>query len=160
MTTIYPIVGKNSGKDVSVIITDSNGNQVAGAQIGILTHFSIGADYSQSETKSIINNGAVYYEAIPHGLKCSMKFSRTNSALQDMENSYRQNSYNGNQLSYTIQFMIQNRDGSINTGQLVNCKPHNWNLGEYVADQDVTQSVDFVSSDVNNNGMATALFPL
>ena len=69
MATIFAVNGKNSGKDVSITITDSNGNQVNAAQLGILTHFSVMTDYSMSETKSIINGGQVFNEAIPHGLR-------------------------------------------------------------------------------------------
>lgn len=158
MATVFLIAGKNSGKDVSVTITDSLGNQVNAAQLGIMTHFEVQTDYSQWETKSIINNGAVFYEALPHGSKCSFKFSRYNSALEDMESLYRTSSYAGLQLTYTIQFQTQNRDGTVNTRMLINCKPHNWNLGTYTADQDVTQSVDFVSSQLNSTGVSTALF--
>jgi hypothetical protein len=156
--TIYSIDGKNSGKDVSITIKDNLGNQVNAAQIGILTHFSVETDYQMWETKSLINGGAVFFESLPHGSKCKMKFARYNSALEDMESSYRTNSLNGTQVSYTIQYQTVNRDGSINTRQLLNCKPHNWNLGEYAPDADVTQSVDFVSTDVSDTGSGSGLF--
>jgi hypothetical protein len=123
-----------------------------------MTHFSVETDYSNWETKSIVNGGQVFYESLPHGSKCKIKFSRYNSGLEDMETSYRNNSQNGIQVSYTIQYQTVNRDGTINTRQLINCKPHNWNLGEYAPDADVTQSVDFVSQNLSDTGSGSGLF--
>jgi hypothetical protein len=141
------IAGKNTGKDVSVTITDSQGNQYTGAQLGIMTHFEVKAKYSLPETKSIINNGAVFYESIPHGLTCMMKFSRYGNGLEQFEQNYRNNSNNGIMLSYTIQYQTVNRDNTVNTSQLSFCKPHDWDLGAYQADQDVTQSVTWECTD-------------
>lgn len=159
MATIYKVFGKNVGKDVSITITDSLGNQVNAAQIGILTEFDVSAEYEQSETKSLINGGQTFHESLPHGAKCSMKFARTTGALEEMETSYRSNSQDGNQVIYQVQYQTKNRDGSINTRKLVDCKPHNWNLGSYKAGTgDVSQSVDFISGDIENNGASTNLF--
>lgn len=158
MSTVYQVVGKNSGKDVSITITDSNGRQYNAAQLGILTEFTVDTDYGLSETKSIINNGQSFFESLPRGSKAKLKFVRTNGALEDMESDYRKNSANGIQLSYTLQYQTKNRDGSINTRQLVECKPHNWSLGHYQAEQDVVQTVDFVSTGLNNTGTPSSLF--
>jgi hypothetical protein len=164
---IFNYTGKNSGKDVSVLITAyANGNQVGqwyAAQLGIVTHFEVSTDYSNFETKSIVNGGAVFYESLPHGAKCSLKIVRSGNAasagLEDLESMYRQSSYDGVQLSFTVQYYTTNRDGSANIRSLTNCKPHNWNLGAYAADSDVTQSVDFMSTDINNSGISSAIFP-
>lgn len=151
MGQIVKISGKNTGKDVSVIITDSRGRQYHAAQLGIMTHFEVDADYANNETKSIINEGQVFYETLPRGAKCKMKFSRYNSGLEDLESAYRQAARSGINLSYTIQYQVRNVDGSVSTRQLVDAKPLNFNLGNFVADQDVTQGVDWVSGDIRNN---------
>lgn len=158
MPTIYKITGKNSGKDVSITITDSDGNQVNAAQLGILTHFEVEADYVNWETKSIVNGGQVFHESLPHGAKCMMKFSRSGPGLEDMESNYRKKSQQGRQLSYTIQYQTQNPDGTHSTRRLVTAKPHNWKLGSYSPDADVTQGVDFVSLDLEANGANSGLF--
>lgn len=158
MATIYEVVGKNSGKDVSVTITDSQGNQFNAAQIGILTHFKVTSNYKKAETESLINGGATYVESLPTTVECEMKFTRKDSGLEDMESLYRTQSFNGTQLSYTVQYQTQNRDGSINTRQLVKIKPESFDLGEYKPGEDVTQSVKFVGSTVNNTGASSGLF--
>lgn len=162
MSTIFKVTGKNSGKDVSVTITEKlngqAGTQINAAQLFIMTHFEVESDYSMWETKSIINNGECFYESLPHGSKCMLKGARTNSALEDMESSYRRNSNNGIDVTYTIQYQTVNRNGTINTRALVNCKPHNWKLGGYNPDQDVAQGVDFVSGGINDNGTGSGLF--
>lgn len=168
MATIFNYTGKNSGKDVSVLISAYNGSTQVGqwyaAQLGIVTHFSVSTDYSHFETKSIVNGGAVFYESLPHGAKCSLKIVRSGSllaaGLEDLETMYRQSSYAGVQLTFNVQYLTQNRDGSISVRNLTACKPHNWNLGDYAADSDVTQSVDFISTDINNNGVQSAIFPI
>jgi hypothetical protein len=148
LATIYKISGKNSGKDVSVTISDNLGNQWNAAQIGIMTHFEISSDYAHSETKSIINGGQVFHETLPHGAKCKIKFSRYSAALEDMENSYRVNSQNGKQVVYQIQYQVQNRNTPVTTRKLVDCKPLNFSLGSFDPDKDVEQGVEFVSVDL------------
>lgn len=156
MATIYKVTGKNTGKDVSVTITtfDNVGNQISqvnAAQLGILQDFEVECDYTNWETKSIINGGQCFYESLPHGAKCKLSLMRTSSALEDMETTYRRNSKNGVQLTYKIQYQTRNADGSFNTRALIDCKPHNWKLGSYKPDSDVAQSVDFVSGDLTDN---------
>lgn len=158
MATTFLINGKNTGKDVSLTIIDSLGHTVSGAQLGILTHFEINAEYAIPKTKSIINNGQIFYESLPDGGKATIKLVRTNSALEDMEYSFRTNSLLGIQLTYTLQYQTMNRDGTVNTRQLLYCKPHNFNLGAYAAQEDVTQSVEFEFSLVSNTGTSTSLF--
>lgn len=150
MSTLVKITGKNTGKDVSVVITDSQGKQYQAAQLGILTHFEVKPNYTLNKTKSIINNGAEFNESIPHGLQVILKFVRYNSGLEDFEANYRQQSNNGTMLSYTVQYQVANRDGSVSSNSVVMCKPHDFNLGAYTADQDVTQSVTFDGTDETN----------
>lgn len=152
MTVKFKINGKNTGKDVSVTIKDSLGETVNAAQLGILTEFNITADYALLETKSIVNGGRTYFESLPHGAKCSLKFARSGPGLSKMENKYRKNSFNGVQLSYTLQWEVQERAGlPVTTQSLVDGKPHNWNLGDYKPDSNVPCSVDFVFGDMDLN---------
>lgn len=148
MPILFKVDGKNNGKDVSITITDSLGRQYNVAQIGILTHFSVKADYTMWETKSIINGGQVFYESVPHGVKVSLKLVRYSSGLEDMESDYRTAAEQGIQLEYALQYLVTNRNGSINMRLLRKGKPHNFNLGDYAADKDVDQSVDFVFAEI------------
>lgn len=150
MSQLVKITGKNTGKDVSVTIKDSNGNQLLAAEIFIMTHFEVKPKYSLSETKSIINDGQVFYESIPHGLEVIMKGTRYNGGLESFEQNYRDNSANGNMLTYTIQYQYKNRDNTTNSYTLSNLKPHDWDLGAATADQDVTQSVSFAGADTTD----------
>lgn len=153
MPTVYKVAGKNVGKDVSVTISDSLGNQFNAAQLGIMTHFEVEADYDMNETKSIINGGQSFFESLPQGAKVTIKLARSNGALEQLEAAYRRASRNGIQVNYTLQYQTVNRDSSINTHQLRGGKPHNWKLGAYGAGAgEVTQSVEFVFGELDDNG--------
>lgn len=158
MATKFKINGKNVGKDVTVTIADSLGNQFNATELGIFTHFDIKTDYDLNETKSISNGGQSFFESIPHGIKCTLKFARTNGNLEDLESAYRNASANGVQVSYRLQYQVTNRDGSVNTRNLIEGKPHNWNLGEFGPGAgDVPQAVDLMFPAMQNTGQVSGL---
>jgi hypothetical protein len=102
-----------------------------------------------------VNDGKTIYEAIPHGAKCKLKFNRAggkkSAGLEEIETLYRNNARRGNMMYFEVQYVTINRDGGSNARKLIDCKPHQFKLGDYSSDQPVSQEVDFMSGDIQDN---------
>lgn len=155
------INGKNTGRDVNIVIKANPGGQsVKAEQLGIMTSFDCKTKNTHTETKSIINGGQTFSEVIPHGLTATMKFSRYNAGLSDLIIAYRDAWKQGVSMTFTMSFHVQNRDRTVDTYTLVEGKPLDGDLGNFQGDQDVTQSITFEFRDIQKSGGGTNLFKI
>ncbi len=159
MASSLIVNGQNLGADISVSIQDSLGRQYAATKLGLLQDVEATFQEDLVKTKTIVGGGLTVLEAIPGSIMIKLGFVRFNGNLTALIADYRTNFFNGTRLTYNIQCIVRNPDGSTDTWLFNNCKPHNHNFA-FKPDSVVQQGLSFEGQDMTTTspGGSNSLF--
>jgi hypothetical protein len=159
MASALIINGQNLGADISVSIQDSLGRQYAATKLGLLQDVEVTFQEDLVKTKTIVAGGLTVIDSIPGSITIKLGIVRANGNCTALIADYRTNYFNGTRLSYNIQCIVRNPDGSVDTWLFTACKPHNHNFA-FKPDSAVSQGLSFEGQDITTTspGGANSLF--
>jgi hypothetical protein len=149
--------GMNVGTDASVTFLCSNGTTFRAEDIGNLTDFNFTFKDTPITCRPISNQGQPIVEVVPHECDAKMTFTRFNSFVTDIYLNYRTQWFLGNRISYTIQVVVRNRDGGVDTYLFTGCKPTGGGFGDFRAEKAVDQPLNWICANVTKNGGASLM---
>jgi hypothetical protein len=157
--TNFVLNNYNVGTDISVALSDNQGNQVNASDLGKLMEFEATEDDVENTIHPITDFGIPQHITIPRGWTGRMTFTRVNGALVDIFIN-RQNSWyqSGVSIYFTITCTVQNRDGSQDQYQFSGVAFSKGGFGNFRAEKEVDEQVTFRAQTLTkNNTLTTAL---
>ena len=150
----------NIGQDVSIQITDDQGNTRDITDFGHLIDFSWKAETQELKVIPVTNGGRPIYNTIWQGVSGTFKWTRFNNAGQYFVIALMNNFYSLHLLpKFTIQVTVLNHDGSVDSYIATNAVFLNPSMGQFVADKEVMYEMSFKADNFVSAVGAPALPP-
>jgi hypothetical protein len=149
----------NVGTDISVSISDDQGNQANAEDLGKLMEFEATEDDVENTIHPITDFGVPEHITIPRGWTGRMTFTRMNGALIDMLINRQASWYNGGiAVGFTITATVMNRDQSFDQYQFNGVAFSKGGFGNFRAEKEVDQQISFRAQLLTkNNALYTSL---
>lgn len=137
-----PLNGFSVGRDISLTITTSGGQQ----RFGLLTSFKSKQDRTEQKIKGL--DGKTRHVRFPDGWSGSFMYDRRNGNLENYIAQQESNYYAGvNEDGATITATIQEPNGSVSQFKYVGVLLSLDDAGEWKGDSTIKQSLSFVASE-------------
>lgn len=152
----------NIGQDVSVTMQhNESGVIIPTFLLGHLMEVDATQDDTILKVIPITNGGRPKLNTVYYGWTGHMMFTRYNGNLTALLAALEKNFYNFRQMShFTIQATVVNRDGTTDQYTWTNAVLSRGTFGNWRADKETDQRIEFMSEAMEQTGGAGALIPL
>lgn len=136
--------GFNIGQQISLQLTDANGNSY---DMGRITRFTSTPKGTDIESKTIVLNGYVDVKRSREGWTGEVTVDRTNGKWDALEAAQEAAFHAGQpQMYFTLKATILNDDTTTDVFQFIRCEFHMTAGGNWALDEKVEQTVSFTAA--------------
>lgn len=139
----------NIGEDVSCTIMSSAGDTFPADRLGHIKDLDVDFDDDHVQVKTISRGGGTLNEVIPRGVSGKMSLTRADGSFGRLIiESRRRFKEQGERISFSFQYQIRNRDGSVDSYLVTGAKIMKAKLFNASAGKEVDCSFQFVGGEI------------